>query len=239
MTVKSHAADAARALLTASYDGALASHSHDVPGYPFGSVMPFVLDRHGCPVILIASIAQHTRNIRHDPRVSLMVFERRADDLQQAGRLTLLADAEPVAADDADTIARYERFFPESGGYHLTHDFSYWRLRPKRARFIGGFGAIHWLQPAQLMRANPFDEAAEAGMAEHMNADHADAMLRYCRQAGLAATAGTPVHLAGVDGEGFHIRLGERLVRIAFSRPVSTGGEVRAEMVRLARGEPA
>ena len=49
---KPDARDEARALLLACYDGVLSTQSVAMPGYPFGSVVPFCLDRAGQPVIL-------------------------------------------------------------------------------------------------------------------------------------------------------------------------------------------
>lgn len=226
----------ARRLLLACYDGVLSTLSVTVAGYPFGSVVPFCLDRSGAPVILIADIAQHTRNVRHDPRVSLIVFDRGAPDLQANGRLTLLADAAPIADDDTDTPARYYRYFPEARDYHLTHGFQFWRLAPRRLRFIGGFGAIHWLEPAQVISTNPFSAADEAGMVEHMNADHVDAMRRYCAAAGHPLAADSTPRFAGCDDLGFHLQVEGRVLRIPFGTPATTPQDVRRELVALARG---
>lgn len=231
------AAREARRLLLACYDGVLATISVAMPGYPFGSVVPFCLDRSGQPIVLIANIAQHRKNVVADARVSLTVFDRAADDLQSNGRLTLLADAAPVAVDDADTLARFYRYFPESHDYHLTHSFEFWRLRLKRIRFIGGFGAIHWLEPVQLGAANPFSAAEEDSMVAHMNADHREAMRGYLRPAlGPDAAAASEPTLAGVDADGIHLRTDRRVWRIEFPGPVSSAGEVRAALVALARG---
>ena len=175
------AAASARALLLACYDGVLATVSVDVPGYPFGSVVPFCVDRLGRPLILIASIAQHTRNVRADARVSLTVFDRGQPDLQAAGRVTVLGDAVRLGPDERDLALRYYRWFPQSHDYDRTHDFAFHTIVPRRIRFIGGFGEIHWLEPASFTRANPFDEAAEAGILAHMNAD---------QSSGLAGPAG-------------------------------------------------
>jgi hypothetical protein len=114
-------------------------------------------------------------------------------------------------------------------------DFSFWALKVEWAHYIGGFGRIHWVDPAKLQRANPFAATDEASMAEHMNQDHADTMREYCRLAGVNVAADAPTQLAGVDGEGFTIRASERLVRLAFSAPVESGEDVRREMVQLAR----
>ncbi|MGD9602161.1 MAG: HugZ family protein [Gammaproteobacteria bacterium] len=232
--MQSPASQEARALLLGCYDGVLSTLSVAVPGYPFGSVVPFCLDRQGVPVILIADIAQHTRNIRGDPKVSLIVFDRTASDLQANGRLTLLADAEIVTQDE-DTSERYYRYFPESRDYHLTHGFQFWRLVPKRIRFIGGFGAIHWLEPGDVITPNPFGPDTERGMVEHMDADHVDAMRRYCEGLVDADLATCVPRFAGCDGEGFHLRVADRIVRIRFDSPVSTPQQVRSALVALAR----
>ena len=232
---KSVAARAARALLNACYDGVLATLSVDVAGYPFGSVVPYCLDQHGRPLILIASIAQHTKNIRADTRVSLTLFDRGEPDLQAAGRVTVLGDARRLDAQERPLALRYYRWFPQSSDYDLTHDFAFHAIEPKRIRFIGGFGAIHWFEPSAVLCANPFDAEAERGILAHMNADHADAVAHYCRRAGFAPAEGVTPEMVGCDGEGIHVRLGARVVRIDFPAPVDSLAAVRATLVAMAR----
>ena len=78
----------------------LSTHSQAMPGFPFGSVVPYCLDANGWPLILISRIAQHTKNLQADPRCSLLVAERGAEDVQATGRLTLLAEAAEAIARD-------------------------------------------------------------------------------------------------------------------------------------------
>ena len=94
----------ARELLLKEYRGALATLSKAMPGFPFGSMVPYCLDEQGRPLILISRIAQHTHNLRKDPKCSLMVGERGAEDVQAVGRLTYLAEAEQLT--DPAAIAR-------------------------------------------------------------------------------------------------------------------------------------
>ena len=82
----------ARTLLSARKAGVLSTLSAEAEGYPFGSVVPFCLDRLGRPVVLISDIAQHTKNVAADPRVCLTVLAG-GDDVQASARLSLLADA--------------------------------------------------------------------------------------------------------------------------------------------------
>lgn len=179
MDNKTEAANAARDLLLNEYHGILSTHSHDVPGYPFGSVMPYCLDAEGQPVILISRIAQHTKNIQENPKVSLIISQSDVDDVHKGGRLTWLGDVEKVEADDV-LAERYYSFFPQARNYHKTHDFDFYRINLVRARFIGGFGKIFWVENDLLKRVNPFYGEAEAGMVSHMNDGHGDAMGKYC-----------------------------------------------------------
>lgn len=233
MSVK--AAKHARELLLKEYRGVLSTHSKAMPGFPFGSVVPYCLDDQGRPLILISRIAQHTHNLQRDPKCSLLVGERNAEDVQAVGRLTLLAEARPLeaVAEIEAAAARYYRYFPESSDYHQAHDFDFWRLEPVRARYIGGFGAIHWID--QVTLANPFAGASEQGMVEHMNADHANAIAHYVQLSGLPQHE--PAKLVGIDSEGFHLRIGKSVYWLAFPTSCNSAAEVRQALVLLARAD--
>ncbi|WP_137818101.1 HugZ family protein [Pseudomonas sp. 2FG] len=225
----------ARELLLKEYRGVLSTQSKAMPGYPFGSVVPYCLDEQGRPLILISRIAQHTHNLQFEPKCSLLVGERGAEDVQAVGRLTLLAQARQLSDEVALAAAaeRYYRYFPGSQGYHQAHDFDFWVLEPVRARYIGGFGAIHWIDSITL--ANPFAGQVEAGMVEHMNHDHASAIAHYVELAGLPREPAA--QLAGIDSEGFHLRIGQALYWLAFPTSCNSPGEVRQALVALARAE--
>jgi len=233
MSVK--AAKHARELLLKEYRGALSTHSKSMPGFPFGSVVPYCLDDQGRPLILISRIAQHTHNLQKDPKCSLLVGERSAEDVQAVGRVTLLAEAEKLTDSAAIEAAaeRYYRYFPDSQSYHSAHDFDFWVLVPVRYRYIGGFGAIHWLDEVAL--ANPFAGAAETAMVEHMNNDHTTAIAHYVALSGLPQTQ--PAQMVGIDSEGMHLRIGQGLYWLAFAHPCNTPKQVREALVQLAHAE--
>ena len=230
--MSAHVASNARELLLKEYRGALSTLSKAMPGFPFGSVVPYCLDAQGRPVILISRIAQHTHNLQKDPKCSLLVGEREAQDVQAVGRLTYLAEARRLEDEAAIEAAaeRYYRYFPESANYHRAHDFDFWVLEPVRHRYIGGFGAIHWVD--RLTLANPFAGEAERGMVEHMNSDHAKAIAHYVALAGLPA--GEPAQLAGIDSEGMHLRIGQALHWLPFAQICNTPTQVREALVSLA-----
>ena len=228
----SEKAVAARQLLNHQSVGVLSTQSVDVEGYPFGSIAPYVLDYDGQPVMLISDIAQHTRNIKRNNKVSLTVFDRYADDAQATGRLTWIGDAEPVNPADAEIRRRYLRYFPSAESYFDTHDFSFYCIHLRRARFIGGFGQIFWVEAAEMLFPNPFRQA-ETGIVKHMNEDHEKALRHYC--AALKGIEVQSVAMTGIDGEGFDLLADGRKLRIDFDSPISSVEEARATLAKLAR----
>ncbi len=226
--------DDARKLYARSYQGILSTLSVKLGGYPFGSVVTYATDADAQPVILISRIAEHTRNVDADPRVSLTLTEP-GDDGQALARLTLVGDAELIPDEAVEAAsARYYARFPHAEDYHRTHDFSFYRIVPRKLRYIGGFGRIHWLEADAVLKRSPFTVQQEVHMVSHMNNDHADAIRDYCRLYG-ESVGDEGVRMSAVDSDGFDLMLGKRLLRIDFETPVSRADEVRKALVDLAR----
>jgi heme iron utilization protein len=218
-------------LLLQSYQGVLSTHSQYLQGYPFGSVVPFCLDYQGRVIILISELAQHTKNLKVDKRCSLLVLAE-GNDIQAAARLTIVADAMPVAQHEVETISqRYYRYFPQSKDFHNIHDFSFWVLQPVKYRYIGGFGKIHWAEPQTL--DNPFSAEVEADMIDHMNQDHADALPLYVKLANTAVTDTVQITMIAINSLGFHLRMGEKIIYIGFPQAVTSPLQVRQTLVEL------
>ena len=234
MTAKTESSRLARDLFLSEYQGILCTNSIDVEGYPFGSVIPYTTNQQGLPVILTSTIAQHTKNILADNRVSLISTERGLDDIQTGGRLTYIGDVRKLE-DDEDTFHRYYNYFPEHKNYHSTHNFDFYVIDLVKARYIGGFGKIFWVSADKFIKANPFSMEEEQGMIDHMNSDHADALRRYCDLYNIHYNEEHAPVLVGVDAEGFHVRVDARIHRIAFENDVNSGNDVRKEMVALSK----
>ena len=101
----------------------------------------------------------------------------------------------------------------------------------RRARFIGGFGEIHWFEPDAILLENPFRET-ESGIVEHMNRDHKEALFHYCNV--LKVTTVNAVAMTGIDSEGFDMLADNRKLRIDFDTSISTVEAARATLVKLA-----
>jgi putative heme iron utilization protein len=224
----------ARRWLRAHRLGLLSTHSHAVEGYPFGSVVPYVLDHDACPVMLISRLAEHTRNLTADARVSLLIHQTHegGEDVQAQARVTLLGKAELVA-DPLTIEARYERYFPSTAGYRTQLDFEFWRIVPVTLRAIAGFAKVHWV--SREAYAPPPNTLAmdEPGILEHMNTDHAHTLLDYCRLQGVADVRSAT--MIGVDCDGFDLNADGRLVRFDLEAPVIDAQAMRAALVALAK----
>ena len=236
-------AERARTLLHLGRTGVLSTLSRRHPGHPFGSVMPYALDAHGLPLFLISTMAMHTQNLHADRRASLLVAEPgwQGDPLA-AGRVTLMGEVAPLPAGDpatAEARAAYLARHPNAAYWVDFEDFGFHRLAVGDVYFVGGFAAMDWVAGTVYAAARP-DPLAEAapGILEHMNRDHADALLTFARVLAGAGQAEEATMVA-VDRLGFRLRIrsGPRLhaARIPFTRPVATAEETRAVLVAMLR----
>ena len=224
------AAEARRFVRTHPH-GVLSTLSRRLGGAPFGSIAPFVLDHEGCPVILISTLAEHTRNLDADPRCSVIAHPC-AQDPQAAGRVTLVGRAERLP-DKHALGPRYLRRFPEAEEYFGMHDFHFYRLRVEAVRFIGGFGSIHWIDAADFAPpANTLGDSEES-ILEHMNTDHEANLRAYCLHGHGLRPRG--VRMIGVDVDGFDLRADEQVLRFDFGSAACDAAAVREELVALAR----
>lgn len=235
----------ARKFLRSTHSGILSTHSARFDGYPFGSVAPFVLDHHCQPVILISTLAEHTKNIAHNPKVSLLVFAG-AEDLQANARLTLLGEASKIFKEaDTELRARYLRYLPQAANYFDMHDFSFYRIHIHQARYIGGFGKMSWLTDVDLFEgmayaASPLSQQ-ETSIVEHMNADHAENLMHYCRH--FHQVIANQAQMLGIDHDGFDVLAntdnGNQLLRFDFEQPVYDAQAARVALVAMAKAARA
>ena len=97
----------------------------------------------------VSRLAWHTQDMLQDARVALSIAEtddRRADPFTLM-RVTIRGEATQISAGPKDAwLAR----FPEQAINFELADFSFWRIAPRDARFVAGFGRIHNLSAAEL-----------------------------------------------------------------------------------------
>lgn len=220
----------ARRLVRRFRDGALATQSLKLPGYPYVSAVPFCTDQRGRIVILISHLAEHTRNAEADGRAGFLVSPA-GPEMQEQARLNQVGDIAPL--EDPLTASRYLRFFPDAAQYLQIGGFRFFRIEPKSLRYIAGFGSIHTISGESYLAPElPLAESEEDILA-HMNQDHAQNLREYCRHVhGVETDA---AQMAGIDCDGFDVRAGGRILRFEFEGQVTDAIQARSELVALAK----
>jgi heme iron utilization protein len=208
-------ARAARQLLRAHRYGALSTLSKKFDGYPFGSITPYLVDHDGSVLILISTLAEHTKNIQSDPRVSLITHNQEDPHIQTQGRITVVGHATLMEERD-QAGKRYLRYFPEAQTYFDMLDFSFYRIVPLALRYIGGFGDIHWVK-AEKYRV-PVNTLAE-------EEDELLDQLNTLRPAAQGV-------LVGIDCDGYDLRVDERTERHDFPALVLDAANARSLLLR-------
>jgi putative heme iron utilization protein len=225
--------------LVRSRDRAVLGTSLD--GHPYVSLVVTACEHDGTPLLMLSNLAQHTTNLRADPRVSLLFEDTGGYPDPLAGpRLSLLGHAEPC--DDATARARFVARQPSSAVYAGFPDFRLFRVAIERGHLVAGFGRISWIDAAALrLAANAAAlAAAEPGIIEHMNNDHAEALDLYAAR--LLGRSGTGWRMTGIDPEGIDLRRHGEVARLDFPSPVFDAEAARAalvERVSAARAAPS
>jgi heme iron utilization protein len=233
-------AERARTLVHLGRSGTLVTQSRRLPGFPFGSVALYAVDAAGRPSFLVSTMAMHTQNLLADARASLLVTQPGwSDDPLAGARVTLVGNVAQVGADEAATLREAYLARHDNARHWVDYDdFAFYRLEVVEVYWVGGFGEMGWVSAADYRAAAP-DPLAEAAprIIAHMNEDHADALVLYCRVfAGVDAATAT---MTAVDRLGFRVRarVGDDLrgLRINFTREAHTTEAARAVLVDMVR----
>jgi heme iron utilization protein len=206
-------------------------------GAPYASLVLLTLDLDATPLLLLSDLAQHSRNLAFDPRLSLLLdaTEGHPDPLT-GPRLTLLGQAKPT--DDPRCLGRFVSHHPNSADYAGFRDFRLYRMTVERGHLVAGFGRINWVDGRDFLFEGDTAglAAAEPEILTHMNADHADAIALYAQQ--LLGREGSGWRMTGIDPEGIDLRCDGQTGRLDFGAPIVSPilkpAAVRAALVKLA-----
>lgn len=225
----------ARALIRAAGEATLATVAD---GQPYASLVTPATAGDLSILLWLSALSPHTRHLAAEPRCALLFAgEAPGPNPQTRPRVTVTGTAERVEGEVAGALkARWLARHPYATLYAELPDFSLWRIVPREAQFVGGFAMAHRLGAAALLpdaEAATAIAAAEAGIVEHVNADHADACDAIAT--GLLGGAGAGWRLIAVDVDGCDIAREETVLRLAFERPVTDADGVRRALILAAR----
>ena len=222
----------AKKLMRESRSGALGTLMAG-SGDPYCSLVNVATAANGAPLLLISRLAVHTKNILADPRVSLMLDERKAGDPLQGARVMLMGTASKT--DSADARRRYLAQQPEAEMFAGFGDFAFYEMTLKGAHLVAGFGRIVDLKPADLLTDLAGAEAlvaAEPEVIEHMNAGHAETCRLYATK--LLGAADRDWRCVGCDPEGLDLQHERVGLRLPFPQRVTQPGVLRAVLKQMA-----
>jgi putative heme iron utilization protein len=130
---------------------------HD--GEPYVSMVPYALLPDGAGfVIHVSSLAAHTKDMLASPAVSLMITAAPAAEVppQALARVTIQGDAVRIPTDAPihEAAGRiYRERFPQSAPTFELGDFALFAIRPRSARYVGGFAQAKTITADSLAQA--------------------------------------------------------------------------------------
>ena len=183
--------------------------------------------------------SRHTRNLRADPRATLLVRDTGSNDPQADPRHAMMVRARCPEGDEARDLERaYFARFPGSERMREAHGFSAWRLECERIRWIAGFGSMGWIdRPTWTGEPDPIAPHAQ-GIVDHLNDDHLDAMRELAVAFGVpdaTAARAVAVDRGGLDLVAEAPDGRERTARAPFRDVATTPDQVRQEVIAQLR----
>ena len=212
--------------------GTVLPASGGAAGWPYVSLVLVAVDHDLSPILLLSDLAEHSRAVGADPRVSLL-FDGTAGLVQPltGPRVSLLGT---IAETEEDRLKR--RFLarhPDAAMYAGFKDFRFYKVTPERVHLVAGFGRIRWMNIAELLAVPPLLALAEseATIVSHMNDDHRDAIQLYAGK--LLGLSGSEWVMTGIDAEGIDLRQAGQVARLPFEGPLAAAEDARKALISL------
>jgi hypothetical protein len=232
------AGEEARTLVAQTAVGTLATLSDD--GSPWASLVSYAALPDGSPVLFVSTLAEHGRNLVRDARASLVVAETPSgNDPLANGRVTLAGRvAVPEGEREATARAAYLAAVPTARFYADFKDFTLYVLEVERARWVGGYGRMDSADAGAYANAQADPVGDAKGAIEHLNDDHADALLAMARALGGYPDA-TAATCTAADRYGLDLQVqtprGSAPARVGFAEPVTEAAGLRGATVELTK----
>lgn len=212
---------AARRLIRLRDQAALATSRE---GRPYVSLVTYASDHAGQPILLLSGLSDHSKAIKADDRVALLVaLTEGLANPQEGPRASLIGRA--LAVDDPQARFRFLARHPQAARYADFPDFAFCRLAIERVHFVGGFARAVWLDWAKVALDDHTAQAfatQENTLIERANATlDATALARAQGWRGKG-WRGKGWRVAGLDADGAILARGSaQTTRLLFAAPVA------------------
>ena len=171
-------------------------------------------------LLLLSGLSAHTKALEASPSCALLVTGRPAGaNPQLTPRISVNGHAEKLARSSPDyhaSRARYLAVHPYAALYADFEDFSLWRITPRSALHVAGFGRARKLGPASL--------CPSAAIVAAIDEDRGSLM---------PFAAGLRDHVVGLDCDGVDVQHDEATERWSFSAPAVSPDEWREAFEQL------
>ena len=146
--------------------------------FPFGSFTTYITGQDRSIYIYASNIAEHTKIfLKIQNRITIFKIKENQDK-QNSSRLSIMGDFKNQKEEDIKNCAdRFFKFLPDSESYSSVHDFNFYKMKPNKIRWIGGFGEISWLNDKFWISDNPDWSKDEDSIVSHVNNDHKDVII--------------------------------------------------------------
>jgi len=207
----------------------------DKSGAPYASLVLTACDTDGTPIMLLSTLARHTRHLDVDARVSLLFDGTGQRDVPMTGpRVSVSGNLERTT--EIRQRQRFLRRHEDASLYADFEDFSLFRLTGPEAHYVAGFGRVNKINGRDLLTLHlPTNdpELSEEIIIHHMNENHGSALddmaHYYC------GTEMVGWQMTGLDAEDFDLRSGGRAERIDFPEVLPEISLARAFLMEMTK----
>ena len=222
-------------LFRSSNTAVLSTLSKSTDGYPFGSFVTFVSHSNRALFIYISDIAEHTKNILSDSRGCVTIFSVNPEgDKQNSARLSLIGNLVKIPSNEVEACqTRFFKLSPESESYSQIHGFHLYKLNILKARWIGGFGQIGWLDTTHWVTPTPEWHNGEKAMIAHMNQDHSNVICSALN--GVFNIVDPNAKMLALCIDGYYILSTDAQFFVPFLEPCYSEKNVRTALVKQAK----
>ena len=144
-----------RALVSNERSAVLSTAHAAMDGWPFASVVPYVLTEKGDVLVFLSDISEHSKNLQADERATVFVADPAVREQPQSGaRHAMLVKARRAqGAEATEGEALYFARFPGAARMREAHGFDLWILECQRIRWIAGYGGMGWIERDEWLQA--------------------------------------------------------------------------------------
>ena len=225
---------AARQLLSGAFNGILSTQSQELPGYPFGSLVPYSLYNDGWPLLLMSHLSKHTQNIEANRQCSITLVEKGEGDVQKLMRLCAMGDMEPAHDLPQEAIERHFRYFPDSRVYFEQLNFRFYRFIPKKFHCVGGFGAARWMGVDRLTEETIFRADQEVLLIREMTTRHLTDIKAFLIQKEIFdVTPESSLEIIGFDRSGIDLKIDDNLLRTPYPTPITRAADLDGTLSQI------